>query len=670
MSTLLDSLRIRSKLGLGFGSLLLFLLIVSGAAILGVAQLKDIFTDYRGTARLSNVSNAMLEDMLEARLSVMKFRVTGDEAVIDEVAGNIDEVLETKSTFMALEPDAQTVATFDRLQSSANDYKTTFLQAVALQDQRNDLVGRLDQLGPEIRTALTDIREQSYANNDIETSNYAGKAQEPFLLGRIYAAKFLLNNVELDATRGVEELDKSIAALEQLRSTNPSLAVQGQIDAISANIEAYKETFADVVTVIQQRNTFLIDGLDRIGPQVNAALENITDQSIARQDTLGPAAQAQASFIENLVAILTVIAVILSVFLAVVIARNLVRSLTAIAKDTTALADGDLEIAIEGQARKDEVGDIARALETFKQDLSETERMRAIQAEADAKEKERVKRQEQLTEEFQMEMDRMVGQVNDALQSMNSARSAMSNAIENTTVETTEIAGSTEQASSSVQLVAAAATEMNVSISEINHSMQRAMSAISEASDRVGATDEIVKTMSNSSQRIGDIVTVIDEIADQTNLLALNATIEAARAGESGKGFAVVAHEVKSLAGETSKATQQIAEQVRSVQQTAKSSVDAMTAISEEINTITEMVTAVSSAMNQQSATTSEISQSSDYAAQGTEAVANKVKQVADMARSTQEQTSVMSVAVTTTNDNVVQLRDRVQRYILEMKAS
>jgi hypothetical protein len=239
-----------------------------------------------------------------------------------------------------------------------------------------------------------------------------------------------------------------------------------------------------------------------------------------------------------------------------------------------------------------------------------------------------------------------------------------------TAQQASDASASAEQVSANVNTVAAAAEQMTASVQEIAHRAASAAKVASEAVQLTASTDTTVRQLSDSSTDIGDIIQVITGIAEQTNLLALNATIEAARAGEAGKGFAVVANEVKGLAKETAKATEEIGQKITAIQDGSSHAVDAISRITGIINQINDIQSTIASAVEQQSATTNEISRSVSEAATGSAAIAQNISQVADNAQMTLSATTVALTTASNLAHIATGLQHRVKEFELEADSS
>ncbi|MCH9844416.1 MAG: hypothetical protein K0U39_02805 [Alphaproteobacteria bacterium] len=315
-------------------------------------------------------------------------------------------------------------------------------------------------------------------------------------------------------------------------------------------------------------------------------------------------------------------------------------------------------------AKKGQIGDMVRAINAFKVKIDEHSRLSSEKEIRDIKDSERFAAVHQLATDFRDEIIELLEEMNVDATDMENMNSALLGAAQETFEYSEEIAEVTQSATDDVQKVAAATGEMSISVREISVQMQNSLSTVQIAAKAVQDTDVVVKNMSQSSDQIGDIVSLINDIAGQTNLLALNATIEAARAGEAGKGFAVVANEVKNLASQTTKATEDIGAQITSIRNIAGQSVEAMNIVHKEITGINNIIGSVSAAIEQQSVTTGEINEASSSASTRTTNASERVKAIADHARTTFEFSEKMDGSVDRTNKTIEKLRTKMQAFI------
>ncbi|HWT99769.1 MAG TPA: methyl-accepting chemotaxis protein [Terriglobales bacterium] len=321
------------------------------------------------------------------------------------------------------------------------------------------------------------------------------------------------------------------------------------------------------------------------------------------------------------------------------------------------LANNNLSVAVDGVERRDEVGDIAKTAQVFKESLVEAESLRNAQRLEQEKQIERARKLEEAVTAFDQMIGEVVGVVSSSATELQATAQSLSSTAEETTHQSNAVSNVSEKMSHDVQTVASATEELSSSIREIGNQVTESTRIVSNAVQQTEETNAKVKDLSEAAQKIGTVVTLINEIASQTNLLALNATIEAARAGNAGKGFAVVASEVKNLASQTARATDEIASQVRAIQDSTDTSAAAIQGISQTIARVNEIATAIASAVEEQGAATQEISRSVQQAAAGTHEVANNIVGVTQAS----QQTSAGATQVLSAANELAQNGDRLK---------
>ncbi len=403
---------------------------------------------------------------------------------------------------------------------------------------------------------------------------------------------------------------------------------------------------------------------DKLNHELEALLTEIETFTLEAAKT----AEAHEKTAEVLLAGISLMILVVCSVLAYFLVRNLIaRPLTDAVNGLNALADGDTSVEVEVRSN-DEVGQVAKALEIFRQRTIEAQEA-AAKAEA-AQAKARAEAVEQMTGSFdQMVKGRLQGVVTGIAQ-MESAAKTVSGSADTTKSQVTGASAATEEASSNVQTVAAAAEELSKSIDEIARQVEQATTVAQSAVAEADRSNSSVGELAQLANRIGEVVSLIQDIAEQTNLLALNATIEAARAGEAGKGFAVVASEVKALANQTAKATEEIGEQVTAIQEASGGAAQAIEAIGRVINQVEEVNSSIASAVEEQRAATGEIARNVQEAAQGTQEVSRSMSEVTGAANQTEGAAKEVLEAVTEVGKQSEALRSEVDKFLAEVRAA
>lgn len=474
--------------------------------------------------------------------------------------------------------------------------------------------------------------------------------------------------------RALDNIDQSVAELKRLTPVGD------------------QDDLKQVLLDLKEFRTFRMETA-RLGTEVNPAAANTQGNNEANRnnrkalqtslakvtagvmDDLEPLRQAHEALQRSVWTVIiaaTVGGLVIGVGIALFIGTRLLsRPLVRVAQSIQKLANGDLDVQLETRRAADEVGDLWNSTEQLLGELRNAERMRAEQAATTQRlEGEKRAAMRSLAEQFDRDVSGVVRTVAEAVTVLERNAASMSASADETSRQSTIVAAAAEQATSNVQTAASAAEEMAASVREIGSQVATAARIAGEATTQASGTAEVVRGLAASAARIGQVVNLITDIASQTNLLALNATIEAARAGDAGRGFAVVAQEVKTLAEQTSKATDEISSQIAAVQGATNEVVRAIEGISGTIRRIDEISTAISTSIDEQGAATGEIAQNVAQAAQGTQEVSSSITNVSAAAANTGRVSSDIVHAASDLSNQAQRLRNQVDIFVERVRAA
>jgi methyl-accepting chemotaxis protein len=379
-------------------------------------------------------------------------------------------------------------------------------------------------------------------------------------------------------------------------------------------------------------------------------------------------ASALTTLVVEFVLLLAALAIAFGSLFAV--SRRVIGPLLAIRDAMLKVASGDLNASVAIGNRQDEIGALATALGTFRQNAVEKARMEEEDQQRNSLALSRQKQIDGHIAGFENQVGQALSALGGAAQQMRSTSDGLSTTADQANTQSKAVAAAADEASANVQTVAAASEQLSSSVAEISRQVAHAATIAGRAVDETKRTDATVQGLADAAQKIGEVVKLINDIAGQTNLLALNATIEAARAGEAGKGFAVVASEVKSLANQTAKATEDISAQIASIQSVTKDAVDAIKRIGGTISEVSTVATSIASAVEEQGAATQEITRNTQEAARRTKDVSQNIVGVSGSADATGAAANGVKSAAETLGLQAEQLRSQVTDFLTKIRAA
>jgi methyl-accepting chemotaxis protein len=655
-------LKVRTRIFVGFGLLVILSAALAGFSLMQLTAVDEQIGKMNAVAANSARVLQSAHGLETMRRGALRYRFDQDQASLAdlrEARGLIEHLLTDalKVTF-----SDERMLLYQGVLNNLRDYDAELVRFLDLTGTMTTERAKLFAGGDKLTAATTQLIIAGRDSSDVALIRAADAVESTVLLVRVANWRFLATQDRNGVTAfhaNLANAEAAIAALEQLA---PEL--RGTIVPVRDALAVYRAGFEGYSTAASQTDDMFEHKLRPMVAEMQGKLATATTSlqtafaaSVASTDGI-------MSRTRTLQTVFAVIAVAVGTLMAMMIGRGIANPLTRMTNAMTKLASGDKTVEIPARTNTDEIGDMARAVEVFKQQAVTADRLAAEQEAARTARARRQDAMDRHTQDFGTNISGVMSSLANSAADMRRSSDAMSQAAIAVHDEASGTAQGATRSSEDLTTVAAAVEELTSSVAEISRQVATAAEVAQQAVARAESSHSTMHSLTEATERIGDVVHLINDIAGQTNLLALNATIEAARAGEAGKGFAVVAGEVKALAAQTAKATAEIGSQIETVRGATGEAVGAMSEIGGIIGRMNEVAAAISAAVEQQSATTREIASSIQAVSGATAQTAQAMTHVVDVAESAGAASSNVATGATAIGQEAATLRVKVDEFL------
>lgn len=669
----LDRLSVRHRIYGGISIVLFLLIALAAISMRGIEVVNSESEDVRTSAHQTSVISDFAAWVGEVHSRVTQYALSESDTDLQAAQNAIERLQrathEMKDVYGA--EGTHAVQNVEHLKNLEEQYREILVDTIAIINARRSHIvefsGNATELGNIVSAVVTVLARDTGNAKALEP---AIRLMEGFYASKSTATRFLATRDPADSSRARVETDAMHRALDELKTQNiENKRIQRFLNAIVKPLESYVQAIDGLVAATNWFATLTVER-QAIANKMFEATKTIQFSAFKTQIESVQSMIDAVTSSRRLGAMTSGIAIALGVMLAILIGRSIASPITQITDVMRALADGAVDIEIPHAERRDELGAMASAVKIFRDRTIESARLTEEKAIDRRNKIRRAQVLEQLNADFEAKVGALANSLSVAASGLTKSAESMHTTTTQTGQKSSSVMAAAEQAAKNTDSIAVATEELSFSFEEIAGRVSQSQLIATNAMEETKRTDSTVQALASDAQKIGEITGLIHNIAGQTNLLALNATIEAARAGEAGRGFAVVASEVKSLAIQTSKATEAISVQISQIQNATRNTVGAIQGIVRTISEMNQIASVVAGAVEKQRAATHEIAQNVQRAADSAREVKETIDGVEEASVATGMEANEVLDAARQLSQEAEYLRAEVNRFTEGVRAA
>ena len=671
-SGFLANLGVKTKILSGFSAVLIVLVSALVFAYYSFTQVASDVDNYALRVEEAGLVAQIETRFLRFKSHAREFANTANPQDAEQVFAIADEIRPILDTALQRFDSKDHRARIEKISNALDLYMADFAKVRSLSDEYHALIlDRLEPDGIKVVSDLDALIARADSSQDMGALKQAASAREHALLARLYSNILIGRQDDSFGGKAASEFGLLKDGLVQMDQSTLGADYKNTLTDVMKLFDDYRAAFDKIrsneLVIIETVNGDMQQVSDLL---LSEAADLMTEFS-ATEHSIFERVIHQIGQAETEILIASLIGIGLGIAIALLIGDRLSKPIIAITAIMRRLADHDLSVDVKWQGRRDEIGQMASAVQVFKENAIRNDELeaKAIEDEKRAKEAQRMF-MNRTADTFNSDVGQIIETVAAAAVELQATADSMSRLASSASEQTVAVASATEQASGNVHSVASATEELNASIEEINRQVVHSSDVARNAVGQVKSTREDLKELVEASENISNVLKLISDIANQTNMLALNATIEAARAGEAGRGFAVVANEVKNLSDQTSKATEEITRYVDNLQARTGSAVRQVEAVGKTVSEMDAIIATISSAIEEQTAATREIAFNVEQAATGTTVVSSNIATVSTAVNEAGTASGDVLRAVSMLSENFTTLKGATDNFVTTIRAA